>query len=404
MNKEKSSDFNFSKEQSKKQKKDSKVSFGKIVILPFFVAIVATLIILFLSGFLVNKYTFFENLANLIYGRQTENNQIYRDPQGSSNIVLDLKQFNEISTDAAAKILPSVVGIEIEFSMSSIFGGKSKNTATGSGFIISSDGYILTNNHVVNPQVTSGFFSVSEASKVTVSLHNKEQYEAKIVGSDELTDLAIIKIEKSNLPTAEFGDSNELKIGEFAMAVGRPFTFENSVSVGVISGLEREIKQNNSSFRAIQTDAAINSGNSGGPLVNAEGKVVGVTTLKVMAVGVDSLNFAIPSNQAQKIATELIKHKVVERPIIGIAGVDITLEMQQQLSLPQGILVQQIQEGSAAEKAGILVSDIIFKINDTTITSFTDIDLLKDSYKKDDILNIHLIRSGKEQIIQLIMP
>lgn len=288
--------------------------------------------------------------------------------------------------------------------MSSIFGSSTTSTATGSGFIISQDGYILTNNHVVNPQVTTGFYSVSEASKVTVTLNSKEQYDAQIVGTDELTDLAVIKIEKDNLPIVEFGDSDKLQIGEFVMAVGRPLSFENSVTVGVISGLEREIKQNNSSFNAVQTDAAINSGNSGGPLVNADGKVIGVTTLKVMAVGVDSLNFAIPINQAQKISKDLIEHKAVQRPELGISGTDITAIMQQQLGLPEGILVQQIKEGSAAEKAGILISDIITKINDKTIKSFTDIDVLKDTLKSGDTLTILLIRSGKEETIKMTMP
>ena len=404
MSKEKSSEFNFSTEKNKKQKKESKIGFGKLVVLPFFVAIIATLIILFLSGFLVNKYTFFNNLANLIYGRQITEVEPSESLPGSANTNLNIKQFNELSTGIASKILPSVVGIEIEFNMSSIFGSSTTSTATGSGFIISEDGYILTNNHVVNPQVTTGFYSVSEASKVTVTLNSKEQYDAQIVGTDELTDLAVIKIEKDNLPIVEFGDSDKLQIGEFVMAVGRPLSFENSVTVGVISGLEREIKQNNSSFNAVQTDAAINSGNSGGPLVNADGKVIGVTTLKVMAVGVDSLNFAIPINQAQKISKDLIEHKAVQRPELGISGTDITAIMQQQLGLPEGILVQQIKEGSAAEKAGILISDIITKINDKTIKSFTDIDVLKDTLKSGDTLTILLIRSGKEETIKMTMP
>lgn len=404
MDKDKSSEFNFSTEKNNKQKKESKTGFGKLVLLPFFVAVLTTLILLFLAGFLTNRYVFFSNLANLIYGRQISNYDPNQTAEGSSSTVIDLKEFNTISTDVASKVLPSVVGIEIEFNMSTIFGGSAKNTATGSGFIISKDGYILTNNHVVNPKSTNGFYSVSEANKVTVTLNNKEQLEGKIIGTDELTDLAVIKIEKNDLPIVEFGDSDKLKIGEFAMAIGRPLNFENSVTVGVVSGLEREITQNNSSFSAIQTDAAINSGNSGGPLVNAEGKVIGITTLKVMAVGVDSLNFAIPINQAQKITKELMEHKTVQRPEIGISGTDISEAMRQQLNLPVGVLVQQIKEGSAAEKAGILVSDVITKIGDKAITSVTDIDVVKDKHKSGDILNVLLTRSGAEKTIQLTLP
>lgn len=403
MSKDKSSDFNFSTNNTKKQKKESKAGFGKLVVLPFLVAAIATLLVLFLAGFLPARYTFFNNLANLIYGRQAVVSQHPTKPEGSTTTALDIKQFNDLSIGIAEKILPSVVGIEIEFSMSSIFGGSAQNTATGSGFIISNDGYILTNNHVVNPKVNTGFYSVSEASKVTVTLHDKTKLEAKIVGTDELTDLAVIKIEKANLPAVEFGDSDQLKIGEFVMAVGRPLSFENSVTVGVVSGVDREIKQNNSSFNAIQTDAAINSGNSGGPLVNSDGKVVGVTTLKAMGVGVDSLNFAIPVNQAKRISADLIEHKSVQRPELGIAGQDITPQMQQ-FGFPEGILVQQVKPDSAAAKAGILISDVITKIGDKQIKSFTDIDLLKDNVKKGDVLDIVLIRSGKEQTIKLTMP
>ncbi len=404
MDKDKSSEFNFSAKKGNKAKKEAKAGFGKLVILPFFVAVIATLVILFLAGFLSNKYAFFNNLANLIYGREISNlNQNQNSTESSLN-VLDLKQFNNTSTDIASKVTPSVVGIEIEFNMSSIFGGSSKNSATGSGFIISNDGYILTNNHVVNPTSTNSLFSVSEANKVTVTLNNKEKLEGKIIGTDELTDIAVIKIEKNDLPVAEFGDSDQLKIGEFAMAIGRPLNLENSVTAGVISGLEREISQGNSSFNAIQTDAAINSGNSGGPLVNSEGKVIGITTLKVMAVGVDSLNFAIPSNQAQKISKELIEHKTIQRPEIGISGTDISNEMQQQLKYPAGVLVQQVKEGSAAEKAGILISDIITKIGDKVITTVTDIDALKDKHKSGDVLDVILVRSGAEKTVKITLP
>ena len=401
MSKDKSNDFNFTTKTSKKQKNENKVGFSKVILLPFIVSVIATLLILFLAGFLVNEYAFFGRLANLIYGRETTT-KVINAPTNLTDI--NLKQFNELSVGIAEKVLPSVVGIEIEFSMSTIFGSSAKNTATGSGFIISKDGYILTNNHVVSPKVNTMFYSVSEANKVTVTLHDKTKLDAKIVGTDELTDLAVIKVEKDNLPAVELGDSDTLRIGEFVMAVGRPLSFENSVTVGVISGMEREIKQNNSAFNAIQTDAAINSGNSGGPLVNSEGKVVGITTLKAMGVGVDSLNFAIPINQAKRISETLIEHKTVQRPELGILATDINATMQQALGLPEGILVQQVKEGSAAEKAGILTSDIITKIGNKDIKTITDIDLSKDLYKSGETVDIVLIRSGKEQTIKLIMP
>ena len=398
----KSNDFNIKAENMQKAKKTKSGGFGSRVVLPFFVSIIATLLILFIAGFLPSRYTFFSRLADLIYGRPTVVEK--SNSANSQKTFFDLGEFNKISTKVAEKVLPSVVGIEIEFNMASVFGGTGKSTGTGSGFIISEDGYILTNNHVVNPQSNSAFYTVSEASKVTVTLHDKTKLDAKIIGKDELTDIAVIKVEHKGLTAVELGDSDKLAIGEFAMAVGRPLSFENSVTTGVISGLEREIKEKNSSFNAIQTDAAINSGNSGGPLVNSDGKVIGITTLKVMGVGVDSLNFAIPINQAKKISSDLIEHKVVPRVELGIAGIDITPAMQQQLGLSQGAFVQQIKEGSPAEKAGILVSDIIIKIDGKEIKGFTDINALKDTFISGSDIAITLIRSGKEQTVILKLP
>lgn len=403
MDKDKSTDFNFTSKTNNKQKKEPKIGFGKTIFLPIFVSIITTVLTLFFLGFLITEFPFLNKLTNLFSNNQTNSNTNITGLDITSKAI-DVEEFNTLSTNIAKKVLPSVVGIEIEFNMSTIFGSTAKNTATGSGFIISNDGYILTNNHVVNPQVNSNFYSVSEANKVTITLNDKTQLEGKIIGSDELTDLAVIKIEKDNLPTVELGNSDSLRIGEFVMAIGRPLGFENSVTVGVVSGTDRVIRQNNSSFNAIQTDAAINSGNSGGPLVNADGKVIGITTLKATGVGVDSLNFAIPINQAKKISADLIEHKAVQRPEFGIAGTDITKAMQQALGLPEGVLVQQIKEGSAAEKAGILTSDIIIKIGDKEIKTFTDIDLIKDNIKSGETINIVLIRSGKEQTVKLVMP
>lgn len=403
MSKEKSSDFNFSKENTKKEKKQVKAGFGKVILLPFLMAIIGTLLVLFLAGFLPARFTFFSNLANLIYGRNTPI-ETYVHASNTDKNILELKDFNANTINIANKLLPSVVGIEIELNVSSVFGGSSKNTVTGSGFIISDDGHILTNNHVINPKSNNSFISVSEANKVTVILHDKTKLDAKIIGKDELTDLAVIKVDKTNLPKVEFGDSDKLQIGEFAMAIGRPLSLENSVTVGVISGLEREITQGASSFKAIQTDAAINSGNSGGPLVNVNGKVVGVTTIKAMGIGVDSLNFAIPINQAKAIATELIENKTINRPELGISGLDITPAMQQQLGLKAGVYVQQVKEGSAAEKAGILMQDLITKIGDKEIKSFTDINSLKDNIKSGTAVDVTIIRSGKEQTLKLTMP
>ena len=188
----------------------------------------------------------------------------------------------------------------------SIFGMQtqaSTATASGSGIIISDDGYILTNNHIVSTSSEGSYYEVSEATKVTVTLFNDTtEYEAKIIGKDEETDLAVIKIDKTGLTKAEFADSDNIKVGEFAMAVGNPLGMQSSITCGVISAVNREVTDTDGKkFTLIQTDAAINAGNSGGALVNSEGKVIGVNTLKLSGTGIEGMGFAIPINSTTDI-------------------------------------------------------------------------------------------------------
>jgi serine protease Do len=170
--------------------------------------------------------------------------------------------------------------------------------ATGSGVVITDDGYILTNNHVVSSSSSSSYYQVSKATKITVTLYNDTtEYEAKLVGSDEQTDLAVLKIEKTGLTAAELGDSSKVQVGEFAMAIGNPLNMASTVTTGVISATNRTITSDNVTYKVIQTDAAINSGNSGGALINADGKVIGINTLKLSGSGVEGIGFAIPINE-----------------------------------------------------------------------------------------------------------
>ncbi|HAS79085.1 MAG TPA: hypothetical protein DCS38_05230 [Ruminococcus sp.] len=177
-------------------------------------------------------------------------------------------------------------------------GQTSTASASGSGIIISEDGYILTNNHIVSTSSSESYYEVSEATKLTVTLFNDDtEYEAKIIGTDEQTDLAVIKIEKTGLSKAEFADSDNIKVGEFAMAVGNPLGMQSSITCGVISAVNREVTDTEGKkYNLIQTDAAINSGNSGGALVNSEGKVIGINTLKLSGTGIEGMGFAIPIN------------------------------------------------------------------------------------------------------------
>ena len=253
-----------------------------------------------------------------------------------------------------------------------MFGKSSSSTATatGSGIIISEDGYILTNNHVVSSSSSSSnssYYQVSEASKLTVTLFNDDtEYEAKIVGKDEQTDLAVIKIEKSGLSKAEFADSDSIKVGEFAMAVGNPIGMQSSVTCGIVSAVNRQVTDSDGKqYTLIQTDAAINSGNSGGALVNSEGKVIGINTLKLSGTGIEGMGFAIPINSTTDITSQLIQYSKVKRPYIGITGIDLNEETAKTYNLVTGVYVKSVEDFSSGEKAGIKAGDVIIEADGT---------------------------------------
>ena len=319
-------------------------------------------------------------------------------PVSNTNLI-SLEDYSETSIYTANKVLPSIVGITVEYTVNSPYYGysmQSTGKATGSGVIISSDGYILTNNHVVNTASTSSFFQVSQASKVTVKLYNDEtEYEAKIVGTDETTDLAVIKIEKDNLPAAELGDSDSVKVGEFSMAVGNPLGMESTVTAGIISASKRTITSDGKEFTVIQTDAAINSGNSGGALVNSKGEVIGINTLKLSGTGVEGIGFAIPINSTVDIYEQLISEGKVKRPFIGISGRDIDEQTAKQYNLVEGVYVVSVEQFSAAEKTGIKSYDIITEIDGKQVKNMDELNEIKNSHKIGDTLKLKVFRNGE---------
>jgi len=245
-------------------------SFGKTVVLPIFCGILGSAITL---GVCTNV----PSIKEKVFGT-TNSNLVVQSENNSQNLdLISLQGYSDTAVSVANKVLPSIVGIEVEYQVNSIFSRNPQtSTASGSGIIISEDGYILTNNHIVNTSSSSTYYQVSDASKVTVYLYNDTTpYEAKIIGKDAQTDLAVIKVDKTNLPAATLGNSDTTKVGEFAMAVGNPLGMQSSITCGVISALNREIADNEGTlYKLIQTDAAINSGNSGGALVNSKGEVI----------------------------------------------------------------------------------------------------------------------------------
>lgn len=375
--------------------------FGKTVMVPFLCgALGATIVVGTCFGV--------PGIRNKLIGDTTSQTGSTPVSSNSSNAVdlVSLANYSDTSTGVAAKVLPSIVGIKVEYTVNSPFGNQaSSGSAEGSGIIISEDGYILTNNHIVNSTSNNSYYSVSEASKVTVYLYNDQTpYEAKIIGTDEETDLAVIKIEKTDLTAAELADSDNVKIGEFAMAIGNPLGMQSSITCGVVSAVNRDFTDSDGKkYVLIQTDAAINAGNSGGALVNSEGQVIGVNTLKLSGTGVEGMGFAIPINSTKDIYSQLIQDGKVKRPYMGITGLDLTEQMAKHYNLPVGIYVKEVEDISAAQKAGVKAGDVIIEADGQKITTMDELNELKNKHQIGDTITLKVNRDGKEQTLTVTL-
>lgn len=337
-----------------------------------------------------------------------ENNEKYLSV--SSGQLVSLADYSETSVAVANKVLPSVVGIKVTYSVNSPYYSYygmtgSTATATGSGVIITDDGYILTNNHVVASSSSSSYYQVSKATKITVTLYNDStEYEATVIGSDEQTDLAVLKIDKTGLTAAELGDSSSVQVGEFAMAIGNPLNMESTVTTGIISAKDRNITSDNTTYKVIQTDAAINSGNSGGALINSEGKVIGINTLKLSGSGIEGIGFAIPINDTVDVYKQLIENGKVARPYIGITGRDINESMAKQYNLhAEGVYVVSVEPFSSAEKAGIQAGDVITEFDGEKITTMDKLNELKNKHNIGDEVKLKVIRGNDEKEITMTL-
>ena len=378
--------------QSKGEKNKSNFNFGKTVAVPFLSGVLGAGIVL---GTCFGVPTIKERLV------ETNNKSVE-----TSTTQISLENYSETGIAVAKKILPSIVGIKVEYPVNSIFlTQQTTASAEGSGIILSEDGYILTNNHVVNSGSSSTTYSLGEASRVIVYLYNDEtEYEAKVVGTDTETDLAVIKIEKTGLTAAELGDSDSVLVGEYSMAAGNPLGMQSTVTVGAISAVNREVTDSDGkTFTLIQTDAAINSGNSGGALVNSKGQVIGINTLKVSATGVEGMGFAIPINSAKPIYEQLIQYNKVKRPYIGISGRDLDSKTASRNNLVEGIYVVSVEEYSAAEEAGIKAGDVIVKADGQEVKTMTELNTVKNKHSIGDEMTITINRKGQEKELKLTL-
>lgn len=282
---------------------------------------------------------------------------------------------------------PSVVGVRVTYKAQTFF-GTTEAEGEGSGIVYSKDGYIITNYHVVEQAIND------TSAKVQVILSTGDILDAKVVGGDSVTDIAVIKVEKTGLTAAEFGDSDAIEVGELAVAIGNPLgqEFAGSVTVGYVSAINRSMTTGGTTYNLIQTDAAINSGNSGGPLVSSSGKVVGINTAKISATGVEGMGFSIPINEALPIVEELITNKKVARPYIGISGVSIDETDAKRYALVEGVYVQSVEIKSPAEVGGLRQGDVIVEVNGTKVLSVPEINVIKNKLKIGDKIKIKVYR------------
>ena len=384
--------------------------FGKTVLVPFVSGIMGCALVI---GTCFGVPSIKEKLT----GSDTSSKATVQTSSGTTSNLISLSNYSNTAVFAANKILPSIVGIEVSYTATSnsLFGfgtpQTSTATATGSGIIISEDGYILTNNHVVDTSSSNSsysYYDISDATSVKVKLNSSTYgddatYDAKIVGKDSQTDLAVLKIDKTDLTAAEFGDSDQAIVGEFVMAVGSPLGLDTTVTQGIISAVNREVESDGTKYTCIQTDAAINSGNSGGALVNSEGKVIGINTLKLSGSGVEGIGFAIPINSTLDVTSQLIDHNKVLRPYIGISGISLDESTAKKYNLTVGVYVKTVQNFSPAEKAGLQSGDVIVKADDKDITTMDELNEFKNSHKIGDTMKLKINRSGEEKEITITL-
>lgn len=263
-----------------------------------------------------------------------------------------------------------------------------ENKSLGSGFIVSTDGYILTNAHVVDA-----------ADEVVVKLTDKREFKAKVIGADKRTDVALIKIEANGLPSVRLGDPAKLRVGEWVVAIGSPFGFENTVTAGIVSAKGRSLPQENF-VPFIQTDVAINPGNSGGPLFNMKGEVVGINSqIYSRSGGYQGIAFAIPIDVAMEIQSQLRSSGKVNRGRLGVSIQEVTKELADSFGLgrPQGALIASVEKGSPADKAGLEVGDVILRFNDKAVTQSSDLPRLVGNTKPGTKAGLQVWRNGNNR-------
>lgn len=311
-----------------------------------------------------------------------------------STIIKNMIEYQNPVPSVASKVGPSVVGVTVEYTYNSFF-GRQKMEQEGSGIIISKDGYIITNNHVLS----TGTGDVEKHAKVYLP-NSSEPLDAEIIGTDAQTDIAVVKVDCTDLPAVTLGSSDQLEVGSMVVAIGNPLgrQFKGSVTVGYVSALNRQVSDNTGTTHTlIQTDAAINEGNSGGALVNTNGELVGINVAKIEGTGVEGLGFAIPIDSVKDVIDDLIEYKKVIRPTIGIEWINVNEATKNRYNLDSvGVYIKSINPFSAAELAGLKIGDIIIQIDNKKVTCIEELNEVKNQHKVGDTVELVIMRNGKE--------
>lgn len=272
---------------------------------------------------------------------------------------------------------------------------KYAQVGTGSGVIISSDGYIITNQHVIKG-----------ATEIQITLNNKKEYTAKLIGRDVKNDIALVKIDAEDLPFVTFANSDNVQVGEWVLAVGNPFNLTSTVTAGIVSAKGRDLKGNNNMESFIQTDAAVNPGNSGGALVNTRGELIGINTAISSRTGsFIGYSFAVPSNIAKKVVEDLLEYGSVQQAVLGVVGgeLDGSISKKLDMDISEGFFVSHVATNSGAEKAGIKVKDVITKIDNVKIASFSDLTGFLRSKEPNDKILVTILRGNTELELEVIL-
>lgn len=360
------------------------MSKKKSISLVVIVAIICSILSSLLTVVVANKTGILNGTTNSVKGT-------------SSQIVVSNEKGTNVYQAVSEKAKPSVVGITTTtLSSDNMFSMPTESTGVGTGIIVDSNGYILTNSHVI---------SDGQAKTVNVLFSDGSTIDGEVYWYDSQLDLAIVKVNKTGLTAAELGDSDKVQIGDISVAIGNPYGLDlaGTVTQGIISGLDRTISTSETTMTGlIQTDASINSGNSGGPLLNSSGQVIGINTAK--ASEGEGLGFAIPINTAKPIIESIIQKGSYEKVTLGIKGTDASKYAQyskQQLSTDEGVYVAEVVSGSAAESAGIKSGDIITKIDSTNLSVMSDLTKNLYNYTKGDSATLTINRDGKEMTLKV---